>query len=373
MNDILFDRWLYESEGDSLDFKRNQYKFINASDEEKSELLKDILAMANSWRRVDGYIVIGIEDRPEKPNIVHGIIDHIDDAVIQQFVNSKISGTCIFNYATYTKDNKTIGIIRVPVQERPVYLTKDYGLLKANNVYVRRGSSTAIAKPDEISKMGSYNFIGGNANIEIGFIDISTNQMIGAVLEKETTYLAILDDIPEYSEGVSIMMPTVGENRGYYKDYINYLNFGLSYIPLHFAVSNIGDKEAVNLRFEVEIYSNDIEILLDGDEILEPDTKTFFNVKSIHSTPSAYRVDKLSEKCKIYNNLDRLHAKRTLAFNGTVNLKVKKTENFKAKAKLFFDGQSNPYEQELEINVKCNVVELSWKDFYEKIFEKNDV
>jgi predicted HTH transcriptional regulator len=74
MKDVLFERWLYESESDSLDFKRDQYKFSGASHNEKSELLKDIVAMANSWRRVDGYIVIGIEDRPEKPNVLHGVV-----------------------------------------------------------------------------------------------------------------------------------------------------------------------------------------------------------------------------------------------------------------------------------------------------------
>jgi predicted HTH transcriptional regulator len=92
MYNILLERWLYESENDSLEFKRDQYKFIRASDEEKSELLKDILAMVNSWRRVDGYIVIGIEDKPEKPNILQGISEHIDDSKIQQFVNSKVLG-----------------------------------------------------------------------------------------------------------------------------------------------------------------------------------------------------------------------------------------------------------------------------------------
>jgi len=70
MYDLLLDQWLYASESDSLDFKRDQYKFIKASDDGKSELLKDILAMINSWRTVDAYLVIGIEDRQEKPNIL---------------------------------------------------------------------------------------------------------------------------------------------------------------------------------------------------------------------------------------------------------------------------------------------------------------
>ncbi len=36
--------FLYQDENTSIDFKRDQYKFINATNnEEKSELLKDIL------------------------------------------------------------------------------------------------------------------------------------------------------------------------------------------------------------------------------------------------------------------------------------------------------------------------------------------
>jgi hypothetical protein len=51
----LIERLLYESEGDALDFKRDQYPFVGATDEQKSDLLKDILAFANSWRRTDAF------------------------------------------------------------------------------------------------------------------------------------------------------------------------------------------------------------------------------------------------------------------------------------------------------------------------------
>ena len=39
---------LYEEEGNTLDFKKEQYKFSKATDEEKSELLKDILGFVVS-------------------------------------------------------------------------------------------------------------------------------------------------------------------------------------------------------------------------------------------------------------------------------------------------------------------------------------
>ena len=53
---------LDEDEGTSLDFKRDQYKFEGASKEDKSELLKDILAFANAFRRSDAYILVGVEE-----------------------------------------------------------------------------------------------------------------------------------------------------------------------------------------------------------------------------------------------------------------------------------------------------------------------
>jgi hypothetical protein len=52
---------LYQSEGTALDFKLKQYPFNGATDEEKSELLKDILAFANSWRREEAFIVVGVQ------------------------------------------------------------------------------------------------------------------------------------------------------------------------------------------------------------------------------------------------------------------------------------------------------------------------
>lgn len=49
----LIDRSRYESEGSGIDFKREQYLFLSGNEEKSSELLKDVLAMANAWRRGD--------------------------------------------------------------------------------------------------------------------------------------------------------------------------------------------------------------------------------------------------------------------------------------------------------------------------------
>src|SRR5690242_15315609 len=60
VNDNLLDQLLHEEESATLDFKRDQYPFTTASDEQKSELLKDLLALANAWRRTTAYILVGV-------------------------------------------------------------------------------------------------------------------------------------------------------------------------------------------------------------------------------------------------------------------------------------------------------------------------
>jgi len=151
----LIDELLNEEESSTLDFKEEQYKFVGENDIAKSELLKDILAFANSWKRTDSFILIGVKEVKGARSEVVGINQHIDDAQLQQFVNSKTQKPLTFAYKTLSFEEVQIGVIWIPVQTRPIYLKKDYGKLKSNIVYIRRGSSTAEAAPDEIAKMGN--------------------------------------------------------------------------------------------------------------------------------------------------------------------------------------------------------------------------
>jgi hypothetical protein len=155
MDATTLEELLNEEESTSLDFKRDQYPFAGAADEAKSELLKDILAFANSWRRTDAFILIGIEEVRGARSKPVGVATHLDDASLQQFVNAKVQRPVTFSYQPAAIDGVEIGIITIPLQDRPFYLTKEYGRLRHGVVYIRRGSSTAEATPDEIAKMGA--------------------------------------------------------------------------------------------------------------------------------------------------------------------------------------------------------------------------
>jgi hypothetical protein len=155
MDASTLEQLLNEDESTSLDFKRDQYPFVAGSDDEKSELLKDILAFANAWRRTDAFILIGVEEVRGARSKPVGVTSQLDDASLQQFVNSKVQRPVSFSYQRATVDGVEIGIITLTLQDRPIYLRRDYGRLRQGVVYIRRGSSTDEAAPDEVAKMGA--------------------------------------------------------------------------------------------------------------------------------------------------------------------------------------------------------------------------
>ena len=142
------------AEGPTLDFKREQYRFKKASDTDKSELLKDILAFVNAQRYRTAYILLGVEQIEGRHSEVVGVEDHLDDANIHQFVNSKTNRPAEFTYFLSQVEDKQIGVLSIPLQTRPVYILRKYGKVEDNTVYVRDGSSTRHASPDEIAAMG---------------------------------------------------------------------------------------------------------------------------------------------------------------------------------------------------------------------------
>lgn len=152
----LLEQLLNDEEGPSLDFKRDQYSFDGADNDTKSELLKDILAFANTLRSRTAYILIGVDEVKGGRSDIVGIHYHLEDAALQQFVNDKTQKPVVFSYRCFGVNNLYIGVIEIPAaQDCPIYLIKGFGKLESEKVYVRRGSSTDIASPEEIVQMGT--------------------------------------------------------------------------------------------------------------------------------------------------------------------------------------------------------------------------
>jgi len=374
MNHSIFEHWKFASEGNALDFKKMEYKFIKASDQEKGELLKDILAMANSWSQEDRYIVMGIEEKQEKPNVFHGIKEQIDDARIQQFVNSKTSRVCKFEYFSYLYKDRNYGIIRIPVQERPIFLRKDFGGLKSNTVYVRRGSSTAIANPDEMKEMGVHQD-SSFPKLEASFYCKESGKANGNEIGIQMEKLFVTDDIPDYREIMGIYgdrFLTRDVNRDYYRDMVKYSNYVSAYYPVRIALTNNGNLEAVNIKIEISI-TNAVDIILNGDEPDKPIKANILIGRILKNRNLAsnkgYAIEKYGENYFLTNEIESLHAKRTIQLDGVIYISANETSDILWKVALYYDGAEKPILQKMKMQISLNSVHKEWKEVKEKYIE----
>jgi len=240
---------------------------------DKAELLKDIIAMANAWRDGTGYILVGFKDNSPHRAAIVGIREHLDDASIQQFVNSKVKPKLGFRYEERIYEGKAVGIITIPKQKRPFYLANAYGALKSNVVYVRRGSSTDEAEPPEIAKMIAADVGRGNAKVELSILDAANeslpDEMSLRFLQFETMpdYRSRNSDSP-YGFSVASLMR---ENQDYWRDVAEYLKTHLSMIGMQFELTNRSDFALSNAKLEISIHAEDRQEikLMAGDDLPE--------------------------------------------------------------------------------------------------------
>lgn len=161
---------LQRSEGDTLDFKRENYRFLKGTDEEKSELLKDIVALANAWKATDAYIIVGVEESKGRAVNIIGVSPELNDSDVQQFINSKLNRPVSFGVEHVDHEGTHLTVIRVSQrQTRPYFLTRNYGRLRKNTVYIRHGSSTEEASPDEIAEMAKQDVVVDAPDVEVRF------------------------------------------------------------------------------------------------------------------------------------------------------------------------------------------------------------
>lgn len=257
----FFEILLREEESNTLDFKRDQYRFVKASPDDRAELLKDLLGFANAMRRTDAYIVIGVEDvRGSRAKVV-GISEHLDDHSLQQFVTHSTNRTLHFHYEAFTFEQKKVGIIRIDLdQARPLSLIRDLGNLKKGEIYLRRGSYTDPTKPataDEIALMGRASAIGLRRSVlAVQFADVESGTPVGTSIAWEATELRLppSEKIPSYTETRSSFGSVLDrDNRDFYREVARYAAFQSLFRPVRVVIENPGSTSAEHVRVEIEV------------------------------------------------------------------------------------------------------------------------
>ena len=250
----LLDQLLHEEEGAALDFKRDQYPFDRADDNAKSELLKDILAFANAWRRTTAYILIGVDEVKGGRSKIVGVEAHLDDAQLHQFVNSKTQRPIEFSYQPFSMEGVEIGVIEIPIQERPIYLKKKFGKIEKNAVYKRDGSSTAIAAPDEVARMGARQVLSSAPQLVLEWADLDRHVVLPSPLTVNTLLLdpQLPSDTfkpPHPSSGITKFVVYSSDNPNYFKEIIEYASLMAFLKPCGLRLHNRSGVVGKRVRF----------------------------------------------------------------------------------------------------------------------------
>ncbi|MER9403521.1 ATP-binding protein [Mesorhizobium caraganae] len=284
LTDALLEELRCRGEGADLDYKAERYPFAKASDDQKSEILKDILALANAHRDSTGYILIGFKENPPHPAEVVGLSSQgaIDDSRLQEFVNGKLESKLDFRYEEGLFEGQRIAVISIPKQQRPFYLKRDYGKLAREAVYVRRGSATAIASPREIAMMGAANVVRSEARVLLSF-QTPENQSLPITFQRE--FLVFPKVLPDFAEGRNEMfyLPRVlPVNKNYWRDGAYYYSSWRRVIQIRLLLENKSDFSLGDMHLEVRCHCPDGESvsLLRADCMPEvPDTSYLAHVR----------------------------------------------------------------------------------------------
>lgn len=387
MDSITLENLLNENESNYLDFKQAQYRFEGASDEDKSEILKDILAFANAWRRTDAYIIIGVLEVKGGRSQVIGITDHFDDAALQQFVNSKVQKPIQFSYAALEFEEKQVGIIKIPVQERPFYLKQKYDKLKPNVVYLRRGSSTDEAEPDEIAKMGIAMVSSAQSQIpkvDCDFANPITRKLYGKEIELTSTVLVLNEPIQNFSPRQSTFnIASIGSspNRNFYRELNQFYEYKSLLKKVSIRLINTGNVTAFNARVEINIVGDELLFVHESDYPDRPQKYHNYlasindrvSLPAIAQIGSRLSIDKNGAGWLITVNFGNIQPKAEDWLEEPIFIGSRKPQKVQFDAVIYADNAPNPIRITLCIDFHTNEEHKTLQELesdHEKTLEK---
>jgi len=339
---ILLARLLRSGEGDTLDFKCQQYPFEGATDDEKGELLKDILAFANAWRTEDAYIILGAEERDGERPLLRSVASHLNDAHLQQFVNSKTNLRVDLEYVATEFEGHSLGVIRIKAgQRRPVFVDKSFGKVRAREVYVRRGSATALAKPDEVAEMGAADASAARpGGIAIGFARKGSRSSCEPNI---TVVSVVIDDSRVDNDKMSnLMLGITLRDLREYKRALGMLK------PVRLCVRNDGSVVLKDAKLLLEIPKTPYLTVTD-EKPTEPGT---IRVPQVRFPRSGPEIREESEIWEIEFQIGKVQPSAVVV-SDTIWLSTTEHGDLSVKATLFADNLAPPVVTALQLKLRC--------------------
>ena len=350
-----------EGESNHLDYKRDQYPFVGAADCDKVELLKDILALANAFRTETAYVLIGVAQASDGSGNIVGIdpTDFIDDAKLQQFVNSKTNRAITFScYSIPCLIKKVIQVIEIPVQyQRPFHLKNRFISIGEHDVPIRIGSSTRNATLDEISRMGVALQQGLAPTLEISLIipenpidvidinasDISFDKGIPADVENSNPLFNIRDPL---RTPISLSRKA------------NWLKEIFRTVRIDIALENTSQVSAEQLMVETLISQCSDQCITEVESFPEKPSEYYYNRIPFHTNPVLENLLRPGQHDSQYHSL---YVKVNTSGDFTLDVMI-------------LGRNILPVKKSFHLNVKCMPLELPTKDievFFEVIKDED--
>lgn len=149
---VDFEALLNREESAKLDFKL-VVGFNGGTEHQRGELLKDLIAMANTEPSEPAYLIYGVKKEPTKPPRIEGLRDNdiIDTANLTQFVSSNVNRPIDFVMIRHSVEEKTLIALVITPDGEIRYATKKVGNTNKNAAYRRDNDATAQMTPDDIA------------------------------------------------------------------------------------------------------------------------------------------------------------------------------------------------------------------------------
>ncbi len=160
-NSDLLDLLLKADEGINIDFKQ---KIDIDTDAGKAKFIKIFLALANSPVK-PSFIVLGVDDKKKEKGRARQVVgaqEDIGEERLQNLVNSYCTPPISFTFKHLEHPNGYVGIINITGYRRP-YTPKERYIkllsekerqgISEKTVFIRHGSTTDTAHPEEIMEM----------------------------------------------------------------------------------------------------------------------------------------------------------------------------------------------------------------------------
>lgn len=178
-----------QGENQFVDFKRT----LNLdSARSKAELIKDILSIANSAPQ-KGYLLFGIED----DKTIVGLNKFDEEERIQQLAHTYINPPLFLECYSVELGlpAQMVGVIEITGTDKPHKIARTIEQLIHNEVYVRRGSITVKASPEDILRLRDESCV---QNVNRQHVhSAQTHSMLGNFESAVNAYTKAIDLAPD--------------------------------------------------------------------------------------------------------------------------------------------------------------------------------